>query len=75
MWARVMNANMASIMPQIIASWAEELGHEVHYLCYTGFEDLPAELSREYDLIFIASFTRTAPLAYAVSNYCRVVVR
>jgi len=71
MWARVMNANMASIMPQIIAAWAEQLGHTVRYLCYTGFEDLHAELAGECDLVFITSFTRTAQLAYAVSNYCR----
>ena len=37
---RLMNANMASLMPQVIATWCEELGHEVRYICYTGFEDL-----------------------------------
>src|SRR4051812_25325491 len=67
-----MNANMASIMPQVIAAWAEQQGHDVQYLCYTGFEDLLGELERgNYDLVFISSFTRTAQLAYAVSNFCR----
>ncbi|MDQ6862115.1 MAG: radical SAM protein [Verrucomicrobiota bacterium] len=70
-WARVMNANMASIMPQVIAAWTEQKGHEVEYLCYTGFEDLLAELRGDYDLVFISSFTRTAQLAYAISNLCR----
>ena len=71
LWARVMNANMASIMPQVIAAWAEQKGHDVQYLCYTGFEDLLTELRAGYDMVFISSFTRTAPLAYAVSNFCR----
>lgn len=71
MWARVMNANMASIMPQVIAAWCEQQGHEVHYLCYTGFEDLRSELPLERDLVFVSSFTRTAQLAYAVSNLYR----
>ena len=70
-WARVMNANMASIMPQVIAYWAEQLGHEVRYFCYTGFEDLQEELAGDYDITFIAAFTRCAQLAYALSNYCR----
>src|SRR5207237_4763702 len=71
LWARVMNANMASIMPQVIAAWAEQKGHDVQYLCYIGFEDLLTELRAGYDMVFISSFTRTAPLAYAVSNFCR----
>src|SRR5437868_1170986 len=39
LYARVMNPNLASIMPQAIAAWCEELGHDVTYVCYTGFED------------------------------------
>ena len=40
MGARVMNANFASIMPQILGVWCEELGHDVTLVCYTGFENL-----------------------------------
>jgi hypothetical protein len=36
MWSWVMNANFASIMPQVIAVWCEEKGHEVTFVCYTG---------------------------------------
>ena len=39
-----MNANLASIMPQVLAVWCEEAGHEVHYVCYTGAEDLLSEI-------------------------------
>ena len=36
MWSWVMYANFASIMPQALAAWCEEEGHEVSYVCYTG---------------------------------------
>ncbi|PYV85355.1 MAG: hypothetical protein DMG05_22825 [Acidobacteria bacterium] len=43
LYARVMYANLASIMPQVIAVWCEEEGHEVTFICYTGFENLVDE--------------------------------
>ena len=50
LYARVMNPSLASIMPQAIAVWCQEEGHEVTYLCYTGFENLSDELSGKVDL-------------------------
>ena len=49
-YARVMNANLASIMPQVIGVWCEQEGHEVRFVCYTGFEDLLEELPDDVDL-------------------------
>ena len=40
LWARMMHANLASIMPQVVATWCEKLGHDVEFICYTGTEDL-----------------------------------
>ncbi len=71
LWARIMNANLASIMPQVVATWCEEEGHEVSLICYTGNEDLKKELPGNIDLVFISSFTQSALLAYALSNYFR----
>ncbi len=71
MWSKVMNANMASIMPQVIAVWCEQAGHHVQLVCYTGREDLKKELPQNLDIIFISSFTQSALLAYAISNYFR----
>jgi hypothetical protein len=68
---RIMNANLASIMPQAIAVWCEELGHDVRFVCYTGFEDLTAELLHETDVLFVGAFTRSAQTAYAISNLHR----
>jgi hypothetical protein len=71
LWARVMNANLASIMPQAVAVWCQQEGHEVTYLCYTGFENLADELPANVDLVFIGAFTEAAQLAYALSNQFR----
>jgi len=67
-----MHANLASIMPQILAVWCQRAGHEVEFVVYTGLEDLTEELpTEEIDLLFIGAFTKAAQLAYALSNYYR----
>ena len=71
MWARVMHANFASIMPQAVAVWCRDEGHDVTYLCYTGLEDLAEELPAGVDLVFIGAFSEAAELAYALSNQFR----
>src|SRR5690349_22436719 len=71
LWARIMHANLASIMPQVIAVWCEEQGHEVQLICYTGSEKLENELPKDVDVVFICSFTQAALLAYSLSNYFR----
>lgn len=71
LWARVMHPNMASIMPQVVGVWCEEEGHSVRFVCYTGFEDLMAELPRDIDLLFVSAFSQAAQTAYAVSNLFR----
>jgi hypothetical protein len=68
LYARVMNANLASIMPQVIAHWCEEEGHDVKLVCYTGFENLVEELPSNVDLVFIGAFSQAAQLAYALSK-------
>ena len=68
MFSRMMKANLASIMPQVIGVWCEQAGHEVHFVCYTGVENLLAELPSDIDVLFIGAFTRSAHLAYAISN-------
>ena len=67
-YSRVMNPNLAGIMPQIIAVWCEQAGHDVTLVCYTGFEDLHAELPLDVDVLFVSAFTQSAQLAYAISN-------
>ena len=71
LYSRVMHANLASIMPQVVAVWCEEEGHDVTIVCYTGYENLAEELSGHVDLVFIGAFTQAAQLAYALSNLLR----
>jgi hypothetical protein len=71
LYARVMNANLASIMPQAVGAWCRDDGHEVSFVCYTGFEDLLKELPGKTDIVFICAFTEAAQTAYALSNLFR----
>lgn len=72
LFERVMTANLASIMPTILAVWCEELGHDVRFICYTGFENLEAELrDNETDILIIGAFTQAAQMAYAISSMFR----
>jgi hypothetical protein len=66
-----MNANFASIMPQALAVWCEEAGHEVTLVCYTGFETFPLDLPHKPDVVFIGAFTQAAQLSYALSAMFR----
>ena len=70
-WMRVMCANLASFMPQAIATWCEELGHDVTLVTYTGRENLVEDLPAKLDFVFICSFTESALLSYALSNMFR----
>jgi hypothetical protein len=71
LYGRLMNPNLASIMPQVIGVWCEQEGHEVHLVCYTGLENLLEELPAKLDVLFIGAFTQSALLAYALSNLFR----
>jgi len=68
LYDRIMLANLASIMPQVVATWCEKQGHDVSFVCYTGKEDLFEELPDDLDLVFIGAFTDSALLAYALSR-------
>ena len=70
-YSRLMRPNNTSIMPQVVAVWCEEEGHEVHYAYYSGPELLAGGLPEELDLLFIAAFSQASLLAYAMSNYYR----
>src|SRR6202158_3922259 len=71
LYPRIMNASLASIMPQVIGVWCREEGHDVTFVCYTGFEDLLAELRSKVDLVFSGAFTEAAHAAYALSTLFR----
>ena len=71
LYARLMHANLAGIMSQVVAKWCEDEGHDVTFVCYTGLEDLVDELPSDVDLVFMSAFSQSAQLAYALSNLFR----
>ena len=71
LWNRLMKPNFASIMPQVVAVWCEQLGHDVSFVCLTGDEDLTRELPPDLDLLFISTFTNAAQRAAAISSQYR----
>jgi hypothetical protein len=68
LFSRIMNPNYAAIMPQAIAVWCEQLGHRVHYACYTGREDITGGLAADTDVLILGAFTRSALAAYAIAS-------
>jgi hypothetical protein len=71
LWNRVMKPNFASIMPQVIAVWCEQLGHDVSFVCHMGDDDLSRELPSDLDVLFISAFTNAAQRAAAISSQYR----
>ena len=70
-YAKLMYPNFASIAPQAIGVWCEQLGHRVRYTTYTGREDVERDLPDDIDLLFVCAFTSAAYLAYSISNRFR----
>ena len=70
-WSRFIRANNTSIMPQVVAVWCEELGHDVSMVYYNGPEIMAGGIPDDVDIIFINAFSQNAMLAYALSNYFR----
>ncbi len=60
-----------SIMPQTVSVWLRRAGSEAHYATYTGLGDPMAVLPDDLDLIFIATPTQHAALAYAMARLYR----
>lgn len=71
LYARTMFPNFASVMPQVVAVWCEQLGHGVSYEVYTGTGEVPRLLPDRLDVVFLCAFTHAALLAYAASNLFR----
>src|SRR5256885_12833829 len=58
----------ASIIPQAVAVWCRQLGHQVWYSTYYGQRDPVSLLPDQLDVVFIASYTQASALAYALAR-------
>ncbi|MFQ5912574.1 MAG: B12-binding domain-containing radical SAM protein [Nitrospinota bacterium] len=61
----------ASIMPQAVAVWCRQLGHQVFYATYYGQKDPRSLLPDHLDVVFVASYTYASALAYALAKLFR----
>lgn len=60
-----------SIGPQAVAVWCRQLGHEVTYTTYWGQRDPRSLLPSPLDVVFIATYTPSSALAYALAKLFR----
>ena len=70
-YARAMRANLAAIMPQVLAVWCEEEGHDVFIAYHSGPQNMVEDLPDDLDVVFIGAFTTAAQAAYALSAMYR----
>ena len=61
----------ASIMPQTIAAWCRQLGHQTFYATYFGQKDPKRLLPSDLDVVFISAYTQASALAYALAKLYR----
>ena len=69
LYARVMNANLASIMPQVIGVWCRQQGHDVTSSVTPVLKICWRSCRITLDLLFIGAFTEAAHTAYALSKF------
>jgi hypothetical protein len=70
-WAELaIKQQFYSIMPQAVSVWARAKGHDVYYATYFGLGRPEDKLPADLDLVFLATPTQHALLAYALSAIC-----
>lgn len=60
-----------SIIPQVVAVWCRQLGHETHYATFYGHQDPKSLLPDDLDVVFISTYTQASALAYALARLYR----
>jgi len=68
----VLRRQLYSIMPQVIAVWCRQLGHQVHYETYYGQCDPAQLLPDELDIVFISTYTQASAVANALGVFYRM---
>ncbi|MES1242704.1 MAG: radical SAM protein [Acidobacteriota bacterium] len=61
----------ASITPQAVWVWCQQLGHEAHYATYYGQSPPETLLPDDLDAVFLATYTQASALAYALARLYR----
>ena len=58
-------------MPQAIAVWCRQLGHEVYYTTHYGHGDPKKLLPNDLDVVFISGITISSATSYALAKLYR----
>ena len=61
----------ASVMPQAIAVWCRQLGHEVFYTTHYGHGDPKKLLPNDLDVVFVSGITMSSAMSYALAKLYR----
>jgi hypothetical protein len=67
----VSDPNYFGVIASVVSLWCQEMGAQVVYRTYTGRENPEDLLAGEWDVAFIAAYTRGAWTAYACSHLLR----
>ncbi|MBZ5640285.1 MAG: radical SAM protein [Acidobacteriia bacterium] len=67
----ILKKQYASIVPQAVAVWCRQLGHEVAYAAYYGQDDPKRLLPDDLHLVFLSTYTQSSALAYALAKLYR----
>ncbi len=60
-----------SVMPQVVAVWCRQLGHQVVYATHYGQGDPKDLLPSDLDIVFVSTCTPGSALAYALAKLYR----
>lgn len=71
LYHRILTKQYASLTPQAVSVWCRQLGHQTFYATYYGVGDLAKRLPRDLDVVFLACYTQTSALAYALAKIYR----
>ncbi len=71
MYATYLVKQYISIMPQTVSVWCRQFGHQVFYATYYGQDDPKSLLPDDLDVVFVATFSRSSALAYALATLYR----
>jgi len=67
-YGRRFRRHYASIMPQAVAVWCRQLGHDVTYTTYYGQQDPRSLLPDDLDVVFLSTYTHASAAAYALGK-------
>lgn len=70
-YAAYFRKQFVSIGPQAVSVWCRQHGHDVTYATYYGQQDPRSLLPKHLDIVFIATHTPCALLAYALAKVFR----